>query len=85
VPVAITLIGSNDVRLVKDSRIYWSAIIFSSVFIICVEVWWNYCTFQREVQEYVFGVLRGDFQPVGVVECSTVDTNSTFKTLKSQK
>lgn len=72
-------------RFAHDGRRYRSAIIFGCVFFKCVEMRWNYCAFQRNSQEYVFGTLWSDFQPIGIIKRSAVDANSTSETVKSQK
>lgn len=80
----IALICSNDMRRVKNGWSYRRAIVFRCVFVKGGDMWWNNSAFLGFAQEDVLGVLGGNLQPIGVVECSTVEANSTFEALKGQ-
>ena len=80
----IALICLNDMRLLKDSWSYRRAIVFRCVFVKGGDMRWNNSAFLGFAQEDVLGVLGCNIQPIGVVECSTVEADSTFEALKCQ-
>ena len=80
----IALICSNDMRLVKDGWSDRRAIVFRCVFVKGGDMRWNNSAFLGFAQEDMLGVLGCNTQPIGVVECSAVEANSTFEAIKGQ-